>query len=136
MNLPQTNFGMRSKLQKIIAMMDTLSDDICGFRYEFVFYCTQSLHDCYNNIRDHSTIDGVPEELCIPLTITPDMFRANVSAAIAMAQPVISTGKTNPSPTPQQKKAMAEVLNALGFFRRSGGNCLTPQRRKLWKKQF
>lgn len=63
------------------------------------------------------------------LTINPDMYRTNIQEAITKEQFLICRGTTNAAPTLLQKKAVVEVLNALGFFQRGGVTYLAPSRR-------
>ena len=116
--------GTRTKLNKIMDFIANIGSNICGFRYEFVFYATQSLCRCHEMIANHSTIYGVPSELEIAQCFIPEMYKNNVQDAIKQATPLILRGATNATPTLLQKKVMIELLNTLGFFSEKWGNLL------------
>ena len=74
MDMPNTNYGMRTKLSKIADFITNIGKNIGGYRYEFVFYTTQQLCQCYQMVADYQTIAGVPSELEIALTFTPQVY--------------------------------------------------------------
>lgn len=78
MDLPRTNRGMRTKLTKIIDYIANIGNNIGGFRYEFIFYATQSLCHCHEMIANHSTIYGVPSKLEIAQSFTPEIYKTNI----------------------------------------------------------
>ena len=120
MDLPNTNRGMQTKLSKIMNSIANIGNNIGGFRYEFVFYATQSLCNCYQMIADYPTIAGVPSELEIAQSFTPEIYQTNVLDVIKKAKSYISHGATNATPTVLQKTVMVEILNALGSFPKNG----------------
>ena len=101
-----------------------IGNNIGGYRYEFVFCTTLPLCHCYQMIAYYQTIDGVPRELEIVQTFTPEVYHTNVLDSIKKAKSHIFHSKTNAAPAVLQKTVMAEVLNALGFFAETWGKLL------------
>lgn len=88
-----------------------------GFRYEYVMCCTnQKLINCYNVFNSLSTLDGVPNGIEMAFTINPSMQLSNVMKVLNNTRSIITKGKTSAIPTTNQKKAMVDILEALGFY--------------------
>ena len=118
MNIPCTNRGMVTKLTTIHSIIHDVSTQavpICGYRFEFCFYGDLTYREAYEMAISYPVVEGLPEgvELCEKISVEQYV---ELIQYVYVEHEEIGKGRVPNQPSITNKKGMAELLNALGFF--------------------